>query len=329
MKMRNDSNKTMGFLARYLLLGALFFSVWGAAPKVSAQEILLEGPLAGQAAVRKMVQYRNLRFSVGPQFGYTLLNEYMHNFMPGLKLEFNVTDWLGVGVVGFYAFNTPTSLTKHIGKSRDIGGSPTVPSDSNWPSYTGAANFKNQVSRLQSMVMAQLALVPFRGKMSIFEKAFVGIDGYLFVGGGVVIFQQRKDCTAVEDEVRAGEYPCGDLGLMQGGARLNDKKTRVKGAPTFGLGFTAYFNDWIGLNLEYRLTPFKWNAGGSDESGQAGAQWVLASDANGDLFWTTEAGGKGNYPDKRIDKEDQTWNANQSIILGVVFNFPTKPRISD
>ena len=159
-----------------LALAFAVVALCGTTQTVSAQEILLEGPLAGAPAVRKLVQYRELRFSAGPQFAYTVLNDYMHNFMLGARLEFNIFEWLGVGLVGYYSFNLPTKLTDHVSDSTDIGGNDTTPSESNYPSYTGAANFAEQVARLKGLYVLQASLIPLRGKLAMFEKLFSGND---------------------------------------------------------------------------------------------------------------------------------------------------------
>ena len=174
-------------MKRYIfVLAFAVVAVCTTAKTATAQEILLEGPLAGAPAVRKLVQYREMRFSVGPQFGYTLLNEYMHNFMLGAKLEFNIFEWLSVGVVGYYVVNAPTKLTQHISESEDIAGDATTSADSNFPSYSGADNFEEQVSHMKGMYLAQIGIIPLRGKLAVFEKMFVAIDGYIFLGGGIV-----------------------------------------------------------------------------------------------------------------------------------------------
>ena len=292
---------------------------------LSAQEILLEGPLAGAPAVRKLVQYREMRFSVGPQFSYTILNEYMHNFMPGLRLEFNFLDWLGIGIVGYYGINAPTKLTQHISDSRNLAGDPTTPTDSNWPSYTGSHNFEEQVARLKGVYLAQLAVVPFRGKMAMFEKLFVAIDGSIFVGGGIVHFEERTSCDSTANP-GDGDY-CGDINDPPTPTR----ETKIGGTFTLGIGFMAHFNNFVALNLEFRATPFKWNAGGTDEAGQAASEWKYSEDpeTSGVPIWQVDAKGEGDYPNGKIGDEDRDWNPNLSIALGVIFYLPTTPRIGD
>jgi len=303
-----------------LALAFAAVAICGSEKTVSAQEILLEGPLAGAPAVRKMVQYREMRFSVGPQFGYTLLNDYMHNFMLGARLEFNVLDWLGIGAVGYYTINAPTKLTTHIGESQDIGGNPTTPAESNWPSYTGADEFENQVALLKGLYLLQVSLIPFRGKLALFEKLFVAVDGYIFVGGGVVQFEERKGCRG---------SACGTWSADDPVPEPPQRGTVVTGTFTLGVGFMVYFNEWFAVNLEYRIAPFKWNVAGTDEAGQAGDQWVLEEDDD-TLYWDSQPRGtEGDYPDGDITKDDRTWNANQSIAIGFIFHFPFEPTVAD
>jgi len=274
-----------------------------------AQEVLLEGPLAGAPAVRKMVQYRKLRFGVGPYFNYTLNNEYVHNYLVGAHLEFNFTDWLGLGINAAYAFNSYTKLTNYISESVDLAGQPTTPGTSNEPSYTGAAHFKDQVALLKGQYLAQLNFVPFRGKVAFFQRLFTAMDLSIFVGGGIVHVQERTFCS-----LSAGNC-----------SAIPSRENRMAPAPTAGLSFNFYASDWAAINLELRFTPISWNAGGTDESGQSASEWVLVNEN-----WEYRNLGKeGNYPDGKIDKEDRQWMLNASVGIGAAFYFPTKVRISE
>jgi outer membrane beta-barrel protein len=307
---------------------------------VQAQEILLEGPLAGAPAVRKVTQYRKMRFSVGPQIAYTFLAPYMHVMLVGGRAEFNITDWLGVGLVGYYAFNFSNNLTDYISTSHNAAGGETIPTDSNWPSYTGAANFEDQVALMKGMYLAQVNFIPFRGKMSMFNKVFVAIDGAIFLGGGVVQFEEREACDGSQNEDGSFNDGCGDYDQFKE-SRPPDtdliaptRVTQFGGAFTWGVGVMAYVNDWFALNLEFRMTPFKWNAGGTDEAGQSASmfeysEYPVGSDNPGDAYWRTASKGSGDYPDGKIGDEDRTWNLNMNIALGFIFYFPLKPRIED
>ncbi|MCP4196076.1 MAG: hypothetical protein GY762_02910 [Proteobacteria bacterium] len=315
---------------------------------VQAQEILLEGPLAGAPAVRKVKQFRKLRFSVGPQIAYTFLSSYMHVMLVGGRAEFNITDWLGVGLVGYGAVNFPNKLTNYLSDSVNAAGGDTIPTDSNWPSYTGADNFEDQVALMKGMYLAQVNFIPFRGKMSMFNKVFVAIDGAIFIGGGIVHFEEREACDGSQKKNGHFNDGCGnydydpndpedELGFKETGNTDFIAPTRVDqitGAFTWGIGVMAYFNDWFAVNLEFRMTPFKWNAGGTDEAGQSASlfdysEYPVGSDNAGDAYWRTVSKGSGDYPDGKISDADRTWNLNMNIALGFIFYFPLKPRIED
>lgn len=335
--MLNKGRKGLGNMKRITLVIAFALtSIFTIAKPVSAQEILLEGPLAGAPAVRKQVKYRQLRFSVGPQFGYTINNHYMHNIMLGGKLEFNILDWLAVGAVGYGIVNAPTKLTEHVSNSSDIGGSDTTPAASNFPSYTGSRNFENQVALQKGLLLGQVSVVPFRGKLAMFEKLFIAIDGYVFVGGGVVIFKERENCefqsSATSDLGPGVAAACGSYRVDENGYAVEGsevvRETNVNGTFTFGIGFTAYFNDWLGFNLELRAAPFKWNEGGTDEAGQSGGVWEVVND-NGTVVWEQSGNPGGDYPDKKINDDDRQWTLNMSLGVGFIFHFPLHPRISE
>ena len=303
-----------------ILVFAIFAGVTGIQMNTaSAQEILLEGPLAGAPAVRKLVQYRKLRFGIAPYFNYTLNNEYVHNFLVGAHLEFNITDWFGIGINAAYAFNdlngdgngTYTKLTDHISESVDIGGQPTTAGVSNWPSYTGADHFKDQVALMKGQYVAQLTFTPFRGKVAFFQRLFTAVDLSIFLGGGIVVFDERKSCDVNTCTIDV------------------ERESQIAPAPTAGLAFNFYATDWMAVNLELRFTPFSWNAGGTDESGEAPRQWVLTQDSSGVNYWDYQSSGEeGDYPDGVIDDKDRQWIANASIGVGVAFYFPTHTRVT-
>ena len=86
----------------------------------------------------------------------------------------------------------------------------------------------------------------------------------------------------------------------------------------------------MAVNIELRFTPFSWNAGGTDESGQSAPNWVLSYDDENELFWDyPNTGTEGEYPDGVIDDNDRSWTPNASIGLGFAFYFPLTTRISE
>ncbi len=255
----------------------------------SAQEIQLTGPLAGAPAVKHERLYRKGRFEVAPGFSFTLLDEYRRQMMPSLRLQYNITDWLGIGVWGAAGVINPTTdLTDKIDAK-----SPSNPQT--WLNVSG--NYKDQTGTMQWIAAPQLQAVPFRGKIALFQKIFVDTDAYFHGGLAFVGLKERANC---------------EVGQCVGAERKEtfDMSSRTALAPTFGLGFNFYLpfsKGLMALNLEYRALPFSWNRGGFDSRG---------------------AGENGKFPDQRITSADQTFKFNQLIGVNIGFSFP-KLKVSD
>ena len=156
----------------------------------SAQEIQLTGPLAGAPSVRKLRLYRQGRFEIAPGIGQTLLDEYNRTTFVTLRLQYNVFDWLGLGVYGgFGALNLDTDLAEKI----DDHGAPQLAHRANVPPTNGP-KFTDQTGKLKYMVAPQVTFSPFRGKLALFQKLFVDTDLYVHGGVAFVGVQERKDC---------------------------------------------------------------------------------------------------------------------------------------
>jgi len=217
-----------------------------AMPKAaSAQEIQLTGPLAGAPSVRKLRLYRQGRFEIAPGIGQTLLDEYNRTTFVTLRLQYNVFDWLGLGVYGgFGALNLSTDLADKVDATapRNSRTAANIP-PKNGPKYT------EQVGKLKYMAAPQITFSPFRGKLALFQKLFVDTDLYVHGGVAFVGVEERKDCTN-----------CTQLSTF-----TNETRTAI--APTFGLGLTLYTHGLVSVNIEYRAFPFSWNRGGFDSKG--------------------------------------------------------------
>src|SRR5262245_48926055 len=86
-----------------------------ALPEVSeAQEIQLTGPLAGAPAVRKLRLRREGRFEAALGASFTLLDEYQRTIMPGLRVQYHLTDWFGIGAFGGFGFQYTTGLVDEL-----------------------------------------------------------------------------------------------------------------------------------------------------------------------------------------------------------------------
>jgi len=225
---------------------AVFVAATAASKPAAAQEIQLTGPLAGAPSVRKMRLYRQGRVELAVGGGLPLLFEYERPFFLAARLQYNVFDWLGIGVFGGYAIiNANTDLTDKIES--------TAPRNTrtglNLPASKYNLKFADQTGKLKYMVNPQITFSPFRGKLAVFQKLFVDTDLYIHGGVGFIGVEERADCTACTTK--------------EGFAT----KTRTAVAPTFGLGLTLYTSGLVSVNMEYRAYPFSWNRGGFDSRG--------------------------------------------------------------
>jgi hypothetical protein len=291
------------------LLGALTagLALLAFAPEASAQEILLTGPLAGAPAVRKLRLYREGRFEVAPHFTFTLLDEYQRQILFGLRLNYNFTDWLALGVYGAFGgtnqdwpLRITTGLTDEIqdvnaarraeDQARfEAGLGPTI--SSRLTAVNLGADFKDQLGGINWILAPQITVVPFRGKLALFQSIFADSDLYFFAGPAFIGVGERKDC----------EELCADPASF---ARAN----RVAIAPTFGLGFSFFVNKWNAIGFEWRALPFAWNTGGFDTAG----------------------GGKDDeFPDNRINDADRDFHFNQLLTVSYNFYFPQDYRVSE
>jgi outer membrane beta-barrel protein len=277
-----------------------------ASSAANAQEIELTGPLKGAPAVRHLKLYREGRFTIDPTMSFTLLDQYRRTILFGARLNYNIKDWFAIGVWGAYgAISMNTNLASEIDNPNT--GAPRndltannvnhaqAPTSSN-TNNLGYAPFTDQTAKLNWVLAPQVTFIPFRGKLAIFNKIFVDTDFYLAAGWAFTGIQERGDCGG------GGSQPAcsapNSFGLT----------SSTKNDPTFGVGFTFFANDWFTLGLEYRALPFSWNRAGFDSRG---------------------SGTNGNFPDGKINSQDDTFSFNQMITVSIGFSLPPRPKISE
>jgi outer membrane beta-barrel protein len=268
------------------------------APRASAQDIQVEGPLAGAPAVIGLRIYREMRFQIQLQGTMTLNDEFSRAILTGGQLMFHPTDWLGIGVWGGFAIvNIDTALTDQVaerGQTNEV----------NVLSLPRPGGFPDQIGKIQWIAAPQLHFIPLRGKLGIFEKLFIDTDFYLLGGVGFIGLEERAEVLGSDFD----RCSTGDLAMQitcltpsQG-----ERETRMAIAPTFGAGLSLFMGDWIAMTLEWRALPFAWNTSGTDESGNA----------------------KGDFPDEQINSDDQLAHFNHMFSLGFSFYLPTEPGLS-
>ena len=279
------------------------------ASRADAQEVQVTGPLKGAPAVRHLRLYRQGRVEISPSASFTLLDEYRRTILIGAQLNYAITDWLAIGVWGAYggkSLSSDTALTEEISDPRtgapknQLTATNVIHSQySNSQPYGDLPNnhpsFSQQVATIDWIAAPQLTFIPFRGKLAIFNKIFVDTDLYLAVGAAFVGIEERQHCGG------AGQSPCSDPATF---ALANQTKI----APTFGVGLKFYPGNFWSLGVEYRAVPFSWNRAGFDSRG---------------------AGPNGDFPDGKIDSQDDTFKFNQLITVSIGFYLPTSPKLSD
>lgn len=280
------------FLKPLAALGALALGLVAAPTPAAAQEIQLTGPLAGAPSVRKQRLYREGRveLAIGP--GFTLLDEYERTIFLAGRLQYNIWDFLSIGVFGGFApdsFSLDTDLTDKVQS--------TAPRNSRTAvnlAGTGGPAFDQQTGKFSWMVTPQVTFSPFRGKLALFQKLFIDTDLYVFMGAAFVGVKDRADCGA------AGQVACTANGSFT-------TASRVAVSPSPGLGLTLYPSGFVSVGIEYRAFPLSYNRGGFDSRG---------------------AGNDSSFPDLKVDSQDRTFKFNQMVFLNVGFSLPTTPSIS-
>jgi outer membrane beta-barrel protein len=259
----------------------------------NAQEVQLTGPLKGAPAVRHLRLYRQGRIELAPTFTSTILDEFQRTLLVGARVNYGVTDWLGIGVWGaFGAAGVTTNLTDQIAANANTG------PGSGYNQMNVGSNFKDQVAKINYIAMPQLTAIPFRGKFALFQSVFADVDAYVFAGFGVVSTKERNDCIGVV--ACSADHSTGSKSHL---------------APSWGLGFNFYMNSFMSLGVEWRMIPFSWNRSGFDTRGLEGDGKTVSN--------------SGKFPDQNIDSKDATLKFNQMMTVSLGFSFPSKPKVTD
>ena len=288
-----------------LAFGLFFVAATGIAvtPRAQAQDVEITGPLAGAPAVRRMRIYRDGRFQVQPTFSFTLNDEFVRTMMPGIQIGYHITDWLGLqAFIDYGAVSLDTGLTDQIKQNGQT-------TDNNRLSLPQAGNFDKQVGQIKFLTGVQATFIPLRGKLSLFQALFVDTDFYLFGGVAFAQVEERADVTT-------GICAAGSMDFDTDACNDSQIATakRIQLAPTFGAGLSMYVTDFMGITLEYRAFPFKWNNSGTDEGG---TNENRDSDKNGE------------FPDGRIDDADRFFHFNQMFTLGLAFYLPVRSEVTE
>lgn len=279
------------------------------APRASAQELEVEGPLAGAPAVIGMRIYRDMRLQIQAHASMTLQDEYSRAILGGGQLQFHFTDWLGVGIWGGAALaNLDTALADEVTAKGETN-------EANVLSLPSRQGFAEQLGRIKWIAAPQVTFIPLRGKMGMFESVFVDTDLYIFGGLAIVGLEERMtvDENTNGNPCAAGMpgQPGNDLASRKARCAMGTQQlaSRTAVTATFGAGLSMYVADWMALTLEWRGLPFSWNTSGTDEA--------CSEDRT---VWGATC--RGEQPDGRVDDADQLPHFNHTFTLGFAFFLP-------
>ncbi|MBN1655530.1 MAG: hypothetical protein JXA30_17315 [Deltaproteobacteria bacterium] len=283
----------MRIIKRFVLTVALMLGCMASfgLPSTQAQDVEISGPLAGAPAVMHLRVYREGRFQVKPAVAMTLQDEFDRAILFGGELNYNIFDFLGVGVWGAYAgIHITTGLTDEV---EDKG----LSNDRNILSLPDRRLFDDQIGEIQWIAAPQAVFTPLRGKLGIFEELFVDTDFFVFAGVAIVGVEERADVNKIPT--------CDELTEVCRQSQ-RERTSRVAIAPTFGVGLSLYFAEFMAMTIEWRGLPFAWNTSGTDESGDP----------------------RGDFPDDQIDSDDHLFKFNHLVSLGFAFYLPLDATIS-
>lgn len=276
--------------------------------RAAAQEIQITGPLAGQPAVRQMRQHRVDRVQIVPTLGYTLQDDFARSLMLGLEANVHFNDFLGIGVWGALAnfgnaFQINTDLTSQV-----IDNGDTI--SRNRLSMPSPQGFGDQVARLQGVTSLHAVFAPLRGKVSLFQGLFVDADFYVLAGLALAFVQERADINANQATACASDANGAPADPAGCAATQTARKDRVAPAPMLGVGLNVYFNDFLGLAIQWRAFPFNMNPAGTDEAGAPQSASVSA-------------------PDGQINSTDERFYFHQMFNIGLIISLPPEVNITD
>jgi len=295
MMLAKQTLSRISFVAALALCLLLGNGLRSGASSASAQDVHVSGPLAGAPAVKKLRLWRDMRLQVEPFFAFTIGDEYSRSMIVGGEVRFHFLDWFGIGGWGGYSVaKVDTNLSKEIQAKG-------VTDNTNRLNLPTRENFAEQAGRINWWSGVELHFVPFRGKLAMFQKVFFDADLDFFVGAAFVGVEERAN-AAGQPSLRNVTY-CEIAGNLNDTDCLESQLARSKRtvvAPSFGVAFSAFFHDFLGIALRWRGIPFKYNTGGTD-----------------------------NNRDNVIDSNDRIKQFNNMFTVGFIFVLPPKIKTTD
>jgi outer membrane beta-barrel protein len=224
--------------ATMMLLLALLFPVAAAAK---------EGPLDGAPPILRQTLWREGRFEIAPTVGVTMPDPFTGSVayeqltLVGLQANYFILDWLSVGLDLGYGIATDTDLHEQVDRELSAKQNALCPDPGPTGSEEDKAARQNCLGQLkltdrirtaspELLVALNAGFVPVQGKFMVFDGLLLHYDVHMLVGVGMALMRGEPDDKAQD---------------IFGGLRFG---------PVVGIGARTFFNDWFGLNVEFRDT---------------------------------------------------------------------------
>lgn len=229
-----------------MLLGLLLAA--SVAALMPTRAVAKEGPLEGAPPIMEPTLWRKGRFEIAPTVGISIPDAftgavaYETPVFVGLQANYFILEWLGVGLDLGYGISTNTDLHDQV--DRELRAKQNAVCPDPGPSGTeedkklrldclGSLKLTDTIRTAspELLVTANVSFVPVQGKFMAFDGLLMHYDVHLLLGAGIALMRGEPDGKASD---------------LFGGVAF--------AGPMFGIGARTFFNDWFGLNLEFRDT---------------------------------------------------------------------------
>lgn len=232
------------FTLRVALFSGVFASAVLLAPLADAKE----GPLEGAPPIMEQTLWRAGRFEIAPTVGISIpdphsgATAYETPLFIGFQANYFILDWLGVGLDLGYGLSFDTDLHEQVDRELaakqnaicpDPGPQGTEEQKQLRQECLGSLKLTDTIRTAspELLVSANVSFVPIKGKFMAFDGLLMHYDVHLLLGAGIALMRGEPDQKA-ED--------------LFGGVAF--------AGPVVGIGARTFFNDWFGLNIEFRDT---------------------------------------------------------------------------
>lgn len=213
---------------------------------LSATATAKEGPLEGAPPIMEETLWRAGRFEIAPTIGisipdpYSGATAYETPLLVGFQANYFILDWLGVGLDLGYGLSFDTDLHDQV--DRELAAKQNAICPDPGPEGTedqkkvrleclGSLKLTDSIRTAspELLVSANVSFVPIKGKFVAFDGLLMHYDVHLLLGAGIALMRGEPDSKA--DDLFGGIAFAG---------------------PVVGIGARTFFNDWFGLNVEFR-----------------------------------------------------------------------------